>query len=164
MPPSLLQCECRGHPLVSAQPVVQMDDTTTSTDTDLEIKLVVDTVARRPHEKTTGKASPQICMICRVGVLSKQALAFHLKHFHLERRPYHYLSCLNSFNNNNDLMSHVSNIHSAKTVNCKYCSYSSTSKVHMRLHIHLHSNGIKYSDCGREYPNKHALARHRLLH
>ncbi len=103
-------------------------------------------------------------MICRVGVPSKQALAFHLKHFHPEKRPYHCLSCLNSFNNNNDLMSHVSNVYSAKTVHYKHCSYSSTSKACMRLHVHLHSDGMKYSDCGRGYPNKHTLVRHKLLH
>ncbi len=148
---------------MAAQPVEQTDDTT-STDTDLENELVVDTVTREPHVKTSGKASLLICMVCRAGVSSKSALAFHLKQFHPERRPYHCLSCLNSFNNNNDLMSHVSNIHSMKTVYCKHCTYLSTSKAHMQLHVCLHTDGMKCSDCGRKYLNKHVLAQHKLLH
>ena len=75
-----------------------------------------------------------------------------------------FVNHLNSFNNKNDLISHVSNVHSAKTVHYKHCSYSSTSKAHMRLHVHLHSDGMKCSDCGRGYPNKHTLVRHKLLY
>lgn len=103
-------------------------------------------------------------MICKVSIKSKLALAFHLKQFHLEWRLYCCVNCLNSFNNNNDLMSDMSNVHSTKSVHCKHCDYSTTSKAHMWLHVHLHTQGMKCPDCGRKYPNKHAFKWHRLLH
>ena len=56
--------------------------------------------------------------------------------------------CLNSFNNNNDLLSHRSNVHSVHSVHCKHCKYSTTPKAYMRQHVHLHTQGIKCPECG----------------
>ncbi len=103
-------------------------------------------------------------MICKVGVKSKVALAIHLKHYHPEKRPYWCVDCLNLFNNNNDLLSHRSNVHAEHTMHCKSCGYSTTLKARMCQYVYSHTRGLKCGECGKSYPNKHTLGKHKLLH
>ncbi len=95
---------------------------------------------------------------------SKTALAFHLKHYHPAVHPYCCLKCMNAFNNNYDLLIHMSNVHSTHSVHCKHCDYSATLRAQMRLHVRVHTKGMQCSSCGKGYPNKHALCCHESLH
>ncbi len=74
----LLQRPVGGHPLISTRENVSDSGSTMDTNPDTEFtKTLV------PHVKgRTWKVTPQLCCVCRVGVKSKAALAFHLKQCH----------------------------------------------------------------------------------
>ncbi len=80
-------------------------------------------MTERDHAKPGGKASPQLCCVCKHGMKSKTALAAHLKLFHPTVQLYSCTFCASAFNNAPDLLSHVSNSHQAKRVKCKHCNY-----------------------------------------
>ncbi len=78
--------------------------------------------------------------------------------------PYRCLECMNSFNNNYDLLVHMLNVHSDCLVHCKHCNYSATLKAQMRLHVRVHTRGLQCVSCGKGYPNKHALSWYESLY
>ncbi len=162
IPPSLLQ-QKGGHLLTVFQQVSSSADSTSS-DMDPDGELTMESVGEcdRPH--ATGKASPQTCMVCHAGVQSKKALVFHLKQYHPEKRPYNCQTCLNSFNNNADLMCHMLNVHAQRKVHCKHCKHSTMTKAQMHQHVCLHTSGLKCGQCGCKFPNAHALGQHSELH
>ncbi len=105
----------------------------------------------------TWKVTPQLCCVCKVGVKSKAALAFHLKQCHPDSQTYQCLCCDGVYNNADDLASHFSNAHSMKNVKCKHCAYSATSAARMRIHVWKHTMGEQCKYCGHTYPTLHSL-------
>ncbi len=100
----------------------------------------------------------------QVKLKSKGTLAFHLKHFHRDQRPYCCDICMNSFNNKYDLSSHYTNVHTPKAVVCKYCTYHTTLKAQMRLHVRAHTMGAHCNVCSKAFPHKCTLGTHKALH
>ena len=90
---------------------------------DNEFEIV--SVLHKKHSAT--KRSPQLCLVCSVGLPTKGALCFHLKHVHPDSHLYACLQCDSAFNNRSDLAAHAWSIHSIKKVKCKHCAYSITS-------------------------------------
>ncbi len=164
VPESLKNRPKGGRPLVSLH---KHKDTSSSepTDTNPDDQLGVDEkLKQHPKNPDSGHLSPQTCLICQVKLKSKGALAFHLKHFHREHRPYHCDICMSSFNNKYDLSSHHTNVHAPKAVFCKHCDYKMTSKAQIQLHVRAHTVGIHCGVCAKSFPHKRALAIHSPLH
>ncbi len=122
-----------GQPMVKIPEHMEKHDSS-DTETDPEQELTKDS-QKSPVQQNSGRGSPQHGVVCSTGVKSKTALAFHLKQYYPAVCLYHCLECINSFNNNNDLLVHVSNVHSDCLVCCKHCNYSATSKARMRLYV-----------------------------
>ena len=157
--------EKAGCPLTSLNPVEQnSQDSMSTTETDPDDEMAQEPVEQKQWLKSTGWASLQLCMICSVGLASKSALAFHLKTSHPERHPYCCLSCMNLFNNNNNLQMHMSNVHLSKSVHCKHCEYATMTKSCMRLHVQQHTSGLLCNKCGQKYLIPAALKHHSVLH
>ena len=58
----------------------------------------------------------------------------------------------------------MSNRHGNKKLKCTHCSYKCVNKSHMRDHVHCHKGGLHCIDCGKDYPTKRMLEKHRELH
>lgn len=99
-----------------------------------------------------------------MGLPTKGALSFHLKHVHPESCLFACPQCEGSFNNRADLAVHVWGVHLTKKVKCKHCEYKMTSSARMRMHVRLHMQGLKCKKCGKCYPNTHSLVEHMKLH
>ena len=119
--PSLLDRPTGGQQL--SAPTEYPEGDSSSTEMDPDKLLECSNVPERDHTRPGGRASPQLCCVCKVGLKSKTALASHLKLFHLAAQPYRCSHCDSAFNNAPDLSSHVSNSHQAKKVKCKHCEY-----------------------------------------
>ncbi len=74
-----------GHPLLTEKDVTS--DSGSTTDTNLDNEFTTDPVPQKKY--CSSKRLPQLCPVCKVGVKSKGALAFHLKSFHPMSRTYH---------------------------------------------------------------------------
>ncbi len=119
-----------GQPLMDIQPVSEgTDSSSMEIDPDQELVQVVHPV--KPKVKCLGKSSPQLYMLCRVGLKSQTALNFHLKQCHPDQRPNHCIECMNSFVNRADLQSHTSNVHTEKKIKCKHCEHRTVTKAKM---------------------------------
>ncbi len=163
IPVSLTSQKSGGRPLVALQEICDNCDTT-ETDTDPHDLLSVDHTERLQRQKSTGKASPQHCMLCCVGLPSRKALAFYLKSIHPQFKPYRCLDCMNAFNNSNNLATHWSNTHRKKVVHCKHCTYTLQTKARMHLHMSIHTTGFKCIQCGSKFLIQRALNCHLKLH
>ena len=119
--PSLLDRPTGGQPL--SAPAEYPEEDSSSTEMDPDELLEYSNVLERDHARSGGRALPQLCCVCRVGLKFKTALASHLKLFHPAARPYSCPHCDSAFNNVLDLSSHVSNSHQVKKVKCKHCEY-----------------------------------------
>ncbi len=75
-----------------------------TTDTNPDNEFVKEMIKCCSCEKLS--LSLQLCGICKVGLKSKGALAFHLKQCHPESRLYHCDSCNGAYNTRADLASH----------------------------------------------------------
>ncbi len=119
--PSLLDRPIGGQ-LLSA-PAEYPEEDSSSMEMDPDELLECSDVPERDHARSGGRALPQLCCVCRVGLRSKTVLVSHLKLFHPAARPYSCPYCDSAFNNAPDLSSHISNLHQAKKVKCKHCEY-----------------------------------------
>ena len=137
-------------------------DSGSTTDTSLDNKFMAVTIPQKKH--SSSKRLPQLCPVYNIGVKSKGALTFHLKTFHPTSRSYYCLDCESAFNNTADLAGHNWSIHSSKNVSCKHCSYRTTSKTRMQIHVCIHTLGMHCKKCGQSYPNSRSLCEHSKLH
>ena len=97
-----------GGRLLSA-PAKYPEEDLSSTKMDPDKLLECSNVPERDHARLGGRASPQLCCVCKVGLKSKTTLVSHLKLFHPAAQPYRCSHCDSVFNNAPNLSSHVSN-------------------------------------------------------
>ncbi len=140
------------------------NSTSSETDPDEHLNECDLSTESRQRQKPTGKASPQQCPLCGIGVASKVTLVHHLCSIHLTTYLFPCEHCNTCFNNAADLASHVSNSHSKKKIVCYHCDYSTVNKSRMQIHVHRHTTGLKCSSCDKGFLMKCALLKHQLLH
>ena len=149
-PASLFARPLGGRPL--SQEAEYLEASSLSTDTNPDDEFDVDTQEVCVRQRPSGKASPQNCKVCTVGLKSKSALAGHMKSFHPESRLYCCSICDVAFNCAPDLSSHTSNLHQKKRIKCKHCMYKATSCARMHLHVRIHTGGVRCVKCNKLYP------------
>ncbi len=92
------------------------------------------------------------------------ALYHHLHSTHPYEKPYQCHNCGARHNNLKEMSSHHSNVHQPKTVLCKECDYTSTSKAKLQQYVHYHIQGLMCKKCGRAFPTWSELKCHEGLH
>ncbi len=142
------------RPLTSLPEQAPMMDSSSQTDTNIEDLFDTDNTIQHVCETPSGKASPQWCPVCRVGLALRTKLAAHLKLYHPDSKNYQCMDCDSAFNTANDLMCHCSNQHSVKKLKCKSCDYWAVTKVWMKLHVCKPTSGLQCDKCGKRYPNQ----------
>ena len=113
---------------------------------------------------TSGVAKERTCPICNLRISSVLALVRHIKSEHPDSRSYCCDTCDSTFNTVADLRSHVSIVHKAPSVHCKFCEYTTTTRSRMRQHVRLHTKGERCNVCSKTYPTLRALLIHKRLH
>ncbi len=112
----------------------------------------------------SGRAKPWVCLVCAEQLQSGLVLERHMHCMHPLSRPHSCCQCESSFNNLQELSSHVANQHRIHKVSCKHCEYKTVSCARMRLHVRGHTHGLKCSRCDRKFPSVHSCWAHEKLH
>ncbi len=140
-----------------------LDTDTSHTSTDPNEHMEVETGVRNPPP-ISGRAILRTCLVCDEMVHSGLALERHMKSRHPLQHPYNYLKCDGSFNNLRELSSHNVNQHTHPKVSCNHCDYCMVSHSWMRMHVRIHTRGIRCDKCQRTFPSATALQVHDKLH
>ncbi len=142
IPLTLLEQPTGGRPLVKEPERCSEHDSLSQMNTDLDDLLVEDNTGNVALPAPSGKASPQKCQICHMGVLSCSKLVDHLKLFHPSTKTYCCDQYESAFNNASALMWHHSSIHSVKKIRCHECDYRAVSRSCIKLHVQKHTRGL----------------------
>ena len=163
---SLLKRPQGGRPLVKVAKYPGDNTTATSSETDPDEHLLERDVMPEGGQKPKpmGKASPQLCPSCGVGVASKATLVHHLRTVHPSSHLFLCVHCDTHFNNSADLASHVSNSQLEKKITSCHCNYSMVNRSRMWIHVHRHTTSLKCLSCDKRFPTKRMLLKHKLLH
>ncbi|XP_075167413.1 uncharacterized protein LOC142239507 [Haematobia irritans] len=92
------------------------------------------------------------CKLCPKTYINNAELQVHLKRIHNGNKSKVCPICKKFFSQVQELREHMKMEHKKKSIKCKYCDYSSTSKYAMEVHLYRHTGKpYKCKFCTKQY-------------
>ncbi len=88
-----------------------------------------------------------------------------MKQRHAQERPYRCPECSRAYNTHNDRDTHYHAVHRIKSLQCKFCKYTTANEYKMAKHAMIHSSSkLSYDRCNMELNLHEALQEHTKRH